>query len=176
VQTSSLPPSSAVAPASVTSPSLPTLESQLGPAAAHSSTEQETSSESSSAWTILQYRSASCHPFLASSMPYCEGTALLPPTSFEDAIAKSDGLPRLDKHNTYEFWVPCPNGPSFHGYPMSPPEGYIASNFSRPIHTDRHCLGCVLEHSTTTGCRPHREGIRCELFHCRVWCEGRQCC
>jgi hypothetical protein len=78
--------------------------------------------------------------FYAMLRGHCPAVAKL----YEDAIAKSDGLPRLDKHNTAEFHLPCPDGPSFHGYPMSPPEGYIASNFSRPIHTDRHWEGCPL--------------------------------
>lgn len=62
---------------------------------------------------------------------------------FETAIEKS-GLPRLDKHNTCEFHLPCPDGPSFYNHPMCPPECYIASNLSRPIHTDRHWEGCLL--------------------------------
>jgi hypothetical protein len=78
--------------------------------------------------------------FYALLRGHCPAVAKL----YEDTIAKSDGLPRLDKHNTSKFHLPCPDGPSFHGYPMSPPEGYIATNFSRPIHTDRHWEGCPL--------------------------------
>jgi len=42
-----------------------------------------------------------------------------------------------------QFSIPFPNNPIiFEGYPLSPPEGYIAINFCKQIHQDRLWDGC----------------------------------
>lgn len=52
-------------------------------------------------------------------------------------------LPRLDIDQMQQFTIPFPHYPiTFNGYPLAPPEGYIASGFCKEIHTDQHWEGC----------------------------------
>ena len=60
-----------------------------------------------------------------------------------EAVMSPAHLPRLDTNQFQEYTIPIPNTPiTFFGYPLSPPEGYIAVNFAREIHWDRHWNTC----------------------------------
>ena len=53
------------------------------------------------------------------------------------------GMPRLDKNNLQQFSLPFTDYPvTFEGHPLAPPEGYMAINFMKDIHRDRHWDGC----------------------------------
>jgi hypothetical protein len=61
---------------------------------------------------------------------------------FENAINLS-GLPRLDPYDTKQFTLPFDNQTiTFTQYPLAPPEGYIAHNFSRGIHNEQSWYKC----------------------------------
>lgn len=64
-------------------------------------------------------------------------------TDLESAMT-SAGLPRLDFDKRMQFPLPffTEDPITFYGYPLSPPEGYIARNFSKQIHTDKHWTKC----------------------------------
>lgn len=52
-------------------------------------------------------------------------------------------LPRLDTNQLRQFTIPFPHHSIiFDGYPLAPPEGYIASGFCKEIHTDQHWDAC----------------------------------
>jgi hypothetical protein len=52
-------------------------------------------------------------------------------------------LPRLDVNQLRQFTIPFPHHPiTFDGYPLAPPEGYIATGFCKEIHADQHWDGC----------------------------------
>jgi hypothetical protein len=57
---------------------------------------------------------------------------------------KTAGLPRLDFDKRMEFPLSfMTNDPmTFYGYPLSPPEGYIARNFAKQIHVDKYWTDC----------------------------------
>jgi hypothetical protein len=59
-----------------------------------------------------------------------------------EAVMSSVGLPQLDKNNLGIFTLPFSNPVTFKGYPLAPPEGYIAMNFCKQIHYDNHWFGC----------------------------------
>jgi hypothetical protein len=52
----------------------------------------------------------------------------------------SAGLPRLNFDKRMEFPLPfmSDNPMTFYEYPLSPPEGYIARNFAKQIHIEKH--------------------------------------
>ncbi len=53
------------------------------------------------------------------------------------------GMPRLDKNDLQQFSLPFTDHPvTFEGHPLAPPEGYMAINFMKDIHRDRHWDGC----------------------------------
>jgi hypothetical protein len=54
------------------------------------------------------------------------------------------GLPRLDFDKEMKFPLPflTEEPVTFTGYPLSPPEGYIARNFAKQIHIDKHWTKC----------------------------------
>jgi hypothetical protein len=54
------------------------------------------------------------------------------------------GLPRLDYDKYQQFPLPfrTEKPMTFSGYPLSPPEGYIACNFAKQIHRDGHLKEC----------------------------------
>jgi hypothetical protein len=54
------------------------------------------------------------------------------------------GLPRLDFDKRMRFPLPflTEHPMTFYGYPLSPPEGYMARNFAKQIHIDKHWTGC----------------------------------
>jgi hypothetical protein len=62
---------------------------------------------------------------------------------FEDVMSSS-GLPPLDPTRSECFRLPLRPGHSvsFNGYPLAPPEGYIAVDFTKQIHNDTHWVGC----------------------------------
>lgn len=63
-------------------------------------------------------------------------------TEYEQVISSAQ-LPRLDINQLQQFTIPFPNHPiTFNGYPLSPPEGYIATDFCKEIHIDKHWDGC----------------------------------
>jgi hypothetical protein len=61
-----------------------------------------------------------------------------------EAVMSSSGLPALDPTQSESFRLPLRPGHSvsFNGYPLAPPEGYIAVDFTKQIHHDTHWLGC----------------------------------
>ena len=61
---------------------------------------------------------------------------------FEKVMLES-GMPRLDKNNMQQFSLPFTDHPViFEGHPLTPPEGYMAINFMKDIHRDRHWDRC----------------------------------
>ena len=54
------------------------------------------------------------------------------------------GLPPLDFDNRMQFPLPflTEKPITFYGRPLSPPEGYIAHNFAKQIHVDKHWTDC----------------------------------
>jgi hypothetical protein len=54
------------------------------------------------------------------------------------------GLPRLDFDKRMKFPLPflTEKPMTFCGHPLSPPEGYIAHNFAKQIHVDKHWTDC----------------------------------
>ena len=61
---------------------------------------------------------------------------------FEKVMLES-GMPRLDKNDLQQFSLPFTDHPvTFEGHPLTPPEGYMAINFMKDIHRDRHWDGC----------------------------------
>jgi len=61
----------------------------------------------------------------------------------ETAMTTAD-LPRLDFDKRMKFPLPffTEKPMTFYGYPLSPPEGYIARNFAKQIHADKHWTNC----------------------------------
>jgi len=55
-------------------------------------------------------------------------------------VITTASLPRLDFDKRMQFPLPFrTNNPmTFYGYPLSPPKGYIAHNFAKQIHADKH--------------------------------------
>lgn len=76
-----------------------------------------------------------------------------------ETVMTSAGLPRLDFDRRMQFPLPffADNSMTFYGYPLCPPEGYIARNFAKQIHTDKHWDTCPwgaywnFKRSTPTG-------------------------
>jgi len=62
---------------------------------------------------------------------------------YENAMS-SINLPRLDQTQLEQFTIPFANTPpiTFQGYPLAPPEGYIAIDFCKEIHKDTHWYKC----------------------------------
>jgi len=87
--------------------------------------------------------------------------AQAPPEIIQDLekAMTTAGLPRLDFDRRMQFPLPfMSNNPmTFYGYPLSPPEGYIARNFAKQIHVDKHWINCPwgvywnLKRETPTG-------------------------
>ena len=61
-----------------------------------------------------------------------------------ESAMKTAKLPQLDFDKKQQFLLPfCTEHPmTFTGYPLSPPEGYVARNFSKQIHNDRYLKNC----------------------------------
>ena len=75
------------------------------------------------------------YALLRSQVPWLTG-------QYESVISPTH-LPRLDPNNFGQFTVPLPRNPvTFRGYPLAPPEGYIAIDFVKQIHQDKHWYGC----------------------------------
>jgi len=62
-------------------------------------------------------------------------------SKFEHILLQS-GAPRYDQHDSQQFNLPFPNGPTFRCPELAPPEGYVSHNFSRQIHYDGHWKNC----------------------------------
>jgi hypothetical protein len=62
---------------------------------------------------------------------------------FETAMI-TVGLPHLDFDKRMQFSLPflTENPITFYSYPLSSPEGYIAHNFAKQIHVDKHWTDC----------------------------------
>jgi hypothetical protein len=60
---------------------------------------------------------------------------------FENVMSPAH-LPRLDPNHFARFTIPLQPPVTFHGYPLAPPEGYIAIDFVKQIHQDNHWDGC----------------------------------
>ena len=60
-----------------------------------------------------------------------------------ESIMSASNLPRLDQNRNSEFTIPLDgDSVSFQGYPLAPPEGYIAVDYAKYIHKDTHWIGC----------------------------------
>ena len=87
--------------------------------------------------------------------------AQAPPEIIQDleTAMTNAGLPRLDFDRRMKFSLPFlfKKPITFCGYSLSPPEGYIAHNFSKQIHIDKHWTNCPwgaywnLKRGTTAG-------------------------
>jgi hypothetical protein len=60
---------------------------------------------------------------------------------FERSIEGSN-LPRIDFHGNSEFTLPFDPPLRFSAYTMAPPEGYVAIDYVKEIHDDKHFKGC----------------------------------
>jgi hypothetical protein len=60
---------------------------------------------------------------------------------YEKIISESE-IPRLDKYSTKQIVLPIGDNITFTGHPLAPPEGYIAVNYCKHIHPDKHWKGC----------------------------------
>jgi hypothetical protein len=63
-------------------------------------------------------------------------------TDIYEKIMSESEIPRLDKYSTKQIVLPIGDNITFTGHPLAPPEGYIAVNYSKHIHHDKHWNGC----------------------------------
>ena len=80
-----------------------------------------------------------------SNVIYRHYSVFSPPEIIRDleTAMTAAGLPRLDFDKPMKFPLPflTEQPMTFYGHSLSPPEGYIAHNFAKQFHVDKHWTG-----------------------------------